>query len=65
MPQASTFQSITCPYCFSEFSTEIETTIGTQDLYEDCQVCCAPVELIIHIDDTGTLTRIETKRGNS
>ncbi|QLQ32404.1 MAG: CPXCG motif-containing cysteine-rich protein [Candidatus Thiothrix singaporensis] len=48
-----THTNITCPYCYSEFSTEVDITGGSQDYYEDCQVCCNPIELFIHIDDEG------------
>lgn len=65
MPDITSFEKITCPYCYSSFDTEVDLSAGQlQDYYEDCQVCCAPVELIIHMDDAGALTQIETRRGN-
>ncbi len=65
MSQALTYTSITCPYCHSEFSTEIDVTAGSQDYYEDCQVCCNPIELDIHIDADGNIAFIDVKPGNT
>ncbi|WP_424567109.1 CPXCG motif-containing cysteine-rich protein, partial [Thiothrix litoralis] len=55
----------TCPYCYSAFSTEIDITAGSQDYYEDCQICCNPIQLFIHIDADGEITSINVEPGNS
>ncbi len=65
MPQALTHTNITCPYCYSEFTTEVDVTAGSQDYYEDCQVCCNPIELYIEIDEDGEITRIDVQPGNT
>ncbi|MBU0656403.1 MAG: CPXCG motif-containing cysteine-rich protein [Gammaproteobacteria bacterium] len=65
MSQALSYTNITCPYCYSEFPTEIDVTGGSQDYYEDCQVCCNPIALLIRIDDNGEIARIEVTPGNS
>jgi predicted DCC family thiol-disulfide oxidoreductase YuxK len=64
MPQALVYSDITCPYCYSNMSTEIDVSAGSQDYYEDCEVCCAPMELFIHVDDQGEIAQIDVKRGN-
>jgi hypothetical protein len=65
MSQALTYTNITCPYCYSAFPTEIDITAGSQDYYEDCQVCCNPIQLFIHIDADGEITDIDVQPGNS
>lgn len=64
MSQALTYSNITCPYCYSEFSTEVDVTGGSQEYYEDCQICCNPLALSIRIDDNGEITHIEVMPGN-
>ncbi|MBO0614245.1 MAG: hypothetical protein RL122_1026 [Pseudomonadota bacterium] len=65
MSQALTHTNITCPYCYSNFATEIDITAGSQAYYEDCQVCCNPIQLCIEIDADGEITRIDVEPGNS
>ena len=64
MPQALVHSDITCPYCFSSISTEIDVSAGNQDYYEDCQVCCAPMALGVHISDEGEVEAVEVSPGN-
>ncbi len=64
MSQALTYTNITCPSCYSQFDTEIDITAGSQSYYEDCHVCCNPIELSIHIDADGEITFIDVKPGN-
>lgn len=35
-----------------------------QKYYEDCQICCSPIELAIHINDMGKV-ELHTRRGNT
>ena len=65
MSQVLTHSNITCPYCYSAFSTEIDITAGSQDYYEECQICCNPIQLFIHIDADGEITSINVEPGNS
>ncbi len=65
MSQALTYTNITCPYCYSDFVTEIDVTAGSQEYYEDCQVCCNPIELFIHIDADGEVTQVDVNPGNT
>lgn len=64
MPQALVYCNVTCPYCYSTNTTEIDISAGSQDYYEDCQVCCAPMELFVDIDDQGEVGAVEVKPGN-
>ncbi len=64
MPQVLVYSAVTCPSCFSVNQKEIDISGGSQDYYEDCEVCCAPMELFVHIDDQGEVTSIDVTPGN-
>lgn len=64
MPQALVFTTLTCPYCYSDTSTEVDISAGAQTYFEDCEVCCAPMELFIQVDEQGELGQIEVRPGN-
>ncbi|MEZ5449493.1 MAG: CPXCG motif-containing cysteine-rich protein [Thiolinea sp.] len=65
MPQALVYQDVTCPYCYSSMTTAIDISSGTsQDYYEDCQVCCAPMELRVQLSDDGQIEMLEIMPGN-
>ncbi len=57
-------QSIQCPYCGEMFETEIDTSGGSQEYIEDCQVCCRPIVFRIEVGVDGELTGLETQRDN-
>lgn len=66
MPQALVHTDVTCPYCYSNTPAEIDISGGGfQDYYEDCQICCAPLEVIVQIDMQGEIASIDVRRGNS
>jgi len=45
-------QTIHCPYCGERFDILIDPTAGNAQSYiEDCQVCCCPISIDVHIDD--------------
>ncbi|MBI3774381.1 MAG: CPXCG motif-containing cysteine-rich protein [Gammaproteobacteria bacterium] len=47
---------IGCPYCGEQIEILIDVSAGDQDYIEDCQVCCKPINLSIHIDHEGDLS---------
>ncbi|MEM7431117.1 MAG: CPXCG motif-containing cysteine-rich protein [Pseudomonadota bacterium] len=51
-----TEQSIGCPYCGECIDILVDESAGNQHYVEDCQVCCRPIEIGIHIDAYGSLT---------
>jgi len=53
---------ILCPYCGEQLEVLIDESAGDQDYIEDCQVCCAPIEISVQIDASGQITNILTKR---
>jgi len=53
---------IACPYCGESFETAIDTSAGSQDYIEDCQVCCQPINFRIKVDHQGNLIDLQTHR---
>lgn len=45
------FAHLTCPWCGEEFEVEVDLAYGTQHYVEDCQVCCHPIDLLLHVED--------------
>ncbi len=43
--------AVTCPYCGAGFETSIDLSAGDQSYYEDCAVCCAPIQFVIELND--------------
>lgn len=34
-----------CPYCWTEISMLLDTSVSHQVYIEDCEVCCNPIEV--------------------
>ncbi|AOO66527.1 CPXCG motif-containing cysteine-rich protein [Sulfurospirillum halorespirans] len=59
-------KTITCPYCWENFTIFIEPSSEVGESYvEDCYVCCRPIEIVIAAksDDTVEI-RINPIEGN-
>ena len=43
---------IMCPYCGEFQQTDVDISAGSQEYWQDCQVCCCPIlfELTVHED---------------
>lgn len=39
--------NIGCPYCGERITVFVDTSAGTQEYVEDCQVCCRPIEFVV------------------
>ncbi len=44
---------ISCPYCGEAFTVLVDCSAGDQQYIEDCQVCCRPMVLAVHLDEQG------------
>jgi hypothetical protein len=44
---------ISCPYCGESIEILLDASAGDQHYIEDCQVCCRPISLSVHIDPDG------------
>lgn len=52
---------IVCPYCGESLDVLVDTCSGSQQYYEDCSACCAPILFIVSEDDAGEIT-LDVKR---
>jgi transcription elongation factor Elf1 len=57
-------RTISCPYCGEMISVLIDCSSGSQEYYEDCSVCCAPILFSVSIDALDEIADIEVKRDN-
>lgn len=48
---ASETAFIQCPYCWQEIEIAVDTSAGSQEYVEDCQVCCRPMIVRISVED--------------
>jgi len=56
------FSTVRCPYCGESFETAVDTSGGSQEYVEDCQVCCRPIDFRAEVGTDGTLPRLELRR---
>lgn len=42
---------IQCPYCWETLEISVDPSVREQEYVEDCQVCCQPILLKVHLDD--------------
>jgi hypothetical protein len=55
----------TCAYCGEVNTTFVDFSAGSQQSYvEDCQVCCCPNVLYLHINEERLEVEIESKPEN-
>jgi transcription elongation factor Elf1 len=46
-----------CPHCAQPNHLFIDITEGdNQELIQDCEVCCQPLRIVVHLNDTGILS---------
>lgn len=43
---------IACPHCGHHQHISIDASSGDQDYYDDCRICCNPIHLRLHVDET-------------
>ena len=43
-------QAIQCPYCGEVISILVDCSVEDQSYIEDCEVCCRPINIWIHVD---------------
>jgi hypothetical protein len=59
------FAVVQCPYCGEAFETRIDSSAGSCSYVEDCQVCCQPIDLTLHVDENGMPLELVARRGDS
>ncbi|PKM10767.1 MAG: CPXCG motif-containing cysteine-rich protein [Gammaproteobacteria bacterium HGW-Gammaproteobacteria-10] len=53
--------AVQCPYCGETIQIFLDSSAGSQEYYEDCSVCCAPIFFRITETDDEFL-QVEAKR---
>jgi predicted RNA-binding Zn-ribbon protein involved in translation (DUF1610 family) len=56
------FVGVNCPYCGEAILIRLDLSAGTQSYVEDCQVCCQPIQLSVHVADDGSLESVAGER---
>jgi len=56
--------SIACPYCWEQFTIELDLSVPEQTYIEDCQVCCQPM-VISYTSFDGELQGINVEQDNA
>lgn len=49
-------QTVYCPYCGEPISVLVDSSGGSQQYIEDCQVCCQPIVFHLSVDLDGDTT---------
>jgi len=62
---ATGFAVVQCPYCGESFETSVDTSAGLCSYVEDCQICCQPIEMELHVDDQGEFIELLARRGDT
>jgi hypothetical protein len=44
---------IHCPYCGEAIEILVDGSAGSQNYFEDCQVCCRPIDISVSLDSDG------------
>ena len=52
------FPTIVCPHCGEAFPCEVDITEGSAEFVIDCEICCRPINVSVHVVD-GENERIE------
>jgi hypothetical protein len=59
------FVTVDCPYCGEAFDSQADASAGSCFYVEDCQICCQPIEMQLHVNEDGTLRELIARRGDS
>jgi len=47
-----------CPYCWENISMLIDLSISSQSYIEDCEICCNPIQITVHVK-SGEITDLQ------
>jgi hypothetical protein len=42
---------VVCPHCGERISMVLDLSAGSQSYFEDCEVCCNPIEVVFEVED--------------
>ncbi len=54
--------SVFCPYCGEHFETVLDLSAGGQSYFEDCYVCCRPIEFQVNVAPDGSAYNLALRR---
>lgn len=54
--------TLACPFCGERFQTLVDLAEGEAEYVEDCPVCCRPIRLRLHVDDSGEFSGLDAER---
>jgi len=57
-------QDINCPYCGEVIGILLDTSVDNQVYVEDCQVCCSPIVIGVHLDADGEVANLQIRQEN-
>ncbi|WP_434951665.1 CPXCG motif-containing cysteine-rich protein [Shewanella sp. HL-SH4] len=43
---------ISYPHCGQHQHVTIDSSCGDQEYYDDCRICCNPIHIKMHLDDS-------------
>lgn len=46
-------KALACPYCGEPVTVVVDGSVSRQEYFEDCEVCCKPMLIVVEIDDEG------------
>jgi hypothetical protein len=49
-------ESIQCPFCGQRSEVTIDTSVASQTLVTDCEVCCRPMEIRVESEPGEVIT---------
>ena len=58
-------RDIQCPYCGETITIMIDSSVPVQTYIEDCQVCCHPITIAVHIDFDNNINLSATHENDS
>jgi hypothetical protein len=53
---------VDCPYCGESFTVVVDCSAGSQIYWEDCPVCCQPIQFEAALDVAGELSAFAWRR---
>ncbi|MFH1723953.1 MAG: CPXCG motif-containing cysteine-rich protein [Elusimicrobiota bacterium] len=42
---------VECPHCGEEFEVRVDPAEEDQEMIQDCQVCCKPIQMAVEVED--------------
>jgi hypothetical protein len=55
--------AISCPYCGESITVVVDESIEQQRYFEDCEVCCRPIDLRVSCSPSGEV-RVDARNEN-